>query len=295
MPLPRHILAPAFCRRQLGLSYAFMIGIMVYFATFAIAAEAVLSMTSFTWDKNMQSQVTIEIPAMDDEASTSQADRVTQILTALHALPGVGKATVMPDEETARLLKPWIGQPELLKELPVPTLIEVERKGHLPVTDIQKALKNIASDVRIEDHAAWIGGLAGLADGLSALAWLIIVLSGVTLVLAVGLLCRTIMATEHEAIALLHVMGADDGDIARHFQFHARHKALPAAFTGFGLAIVSAVPFLFLLRHFMDLFVMQAAHWLMLGVLILLAPLAAIGIAALTARFSALRLLREMP
>ncbi len=294
MALPRHIFAPAFRQRQLGWSYALMIGIMVYFATFAVAGEAVLSMTSFTWDKNMANRVTIEIPAVDDESSTPQADRVKQTLSTLKGMPAIASATSMPEEETARLLKPWIGQADLLKELPVPALIEVERKNSISAADIQNALKGVVGDVRVEDHAVWMSGLISLTHGLSVLAGLIIVLTGITLILTVGLLCRTVMAAEHEAIGLLHTMGANDKDIAQHFQFHARHAAIPAAFTGFGLAIITAGPLIFLLRYFIDLVVLQPTHWFALLLLMLLAPLSAIWITAMTARASAFRYLQSL-
>src|SRR5271154_7021430 len=117
MPLPRHVFAPAFRHRRLGWFFALLVGIMVYLASFATAAEATLSMMTVTWDRDMESRLTVEIPAVDDEASTPQPERVAQVLAVLRAMPGVERATPLSEDETARLLKPWIKQPELLKEL----------------------------------------------------------------------------------------------------------------------------------------------------------------------------------
>lgn len=111
MPLPRHVFAPAFRHRRLGWFFALLVGIMVYLASFATAGEAALSAATFTWDKNMESRLTVEIPPVGDEASVSQPDRIQKVLAALKTLPGVESADVVPDEETTRLLKPWISSP----------------------------------------------------------------------------------------------------------------------------------------------------------------------------------------
>ena len=297
MALPSHIFTPAFRHRRLGWFFAALVGIMVYLATFATATEAALSIITFTWDKGMESRLTVEIPAVDDESSVAQPERVRQVLAVLHAMPDVANAVAVPDDETLRLLKPWIGQPELLRQLPVPTLVDVERKsgGDLTAEDIQSRLKGIASDVRVDDHAAWLEDLANLVRGLSIMAGLIVLLTGVTLVITVSLLCRAVMATEHEAISLLHVMGAADEDIARHFQTHARRIAEMASFSGFILGLGSAGLLLSLLRRFVDLSAPPPAHWFALGLTVLAVPLAATAIAAFSARLSVMRSLHGMP
>jgi cell division transport system permease protein len=137
--------------------------------------------------------------------------------------------------------------------------------------------------------------MANLAQGLTVMGALIISLTTATLILIVSLLCNTIMATEHESIALLHIMGAKDSEIARHFQFHARRMALPAALTGFLLALATVGPLFFFFRRFADLSAMRPMHWAGLGVAVVLVPVAAVVIAAVSARLSALRSLREMP
>lgn len=184
----------------------------------------------------------------------------------------------------------------MLQALPIPTLIDVTRRsGNLSAADVENTLKAVVSDARVDDHAAWLGDLAHLVRGLSAMAGLIVLLTTVTLILTVSLLCRAIMATEHEAIALLHTMGAEDNDIALHFQFHARRMALPASFAGFALAVSSVGLLLFSVRHLIDLSLMQPLHWIGLGCSVLIVPLAAILIAAYAARLSVLRLLHGMP
>lgn len=297
MPLPHNIFAPAFRRRHPNRMFVLMIGIMVYLATFVAVTEAALSAATFTWDASMASRMTAEIPAASDESSTPQAERVRQALAILRAMPGVAWAQPAPDDEAARLLKPWIDTPELLKALPLPTLIDIERApgSTLTARDAAERLKVTIADARVDDHATWLGDIERFARGLGAMGGMIIFLTGTALAAAVGLMCRVLMASERETIALLHAIGAEDDEIAAHFQFHAKITARPAAFAGFALALPSAGILLFFLRHFADPSVLQPLHWLGLGVAVLLVPLAAIWIAAQTARRAALKLLQAMP
>jgi len=297
MSLPRHIFAPAFRHQKLSWFFAALVGVMVYVATFAMAAEATLSAMTVTWDKGMETRMTIEIPAVDDESGRPQADRIQQTIAVLRAMPDIVSIRAVPEDETLTLLKPWISQPELLKALPIPALIDIERKdgSQLTVADIQNHLKTVVEDVRVDDHAAWVANISHLVSGLSIMAALMIILTAITLVIAVSLICRAIMATERETISLLHTIGAEDRDIARHFQFHAKRLATPASWIGFALALASTAVLLFFLRNMADASLLQPLHWVILLVTTLVVPLAAITIAALAARVSTLKLLYTMP
>lgn len=297
MALPRSLFAPSFRYQHLSWFFVALVGIMVYVATFATATEATLSAITMTWNIGAQSRLTVEIPATEDEATQSQADRVKQALDILHAMPGLKQVTPLPDDEAAKLLKPWINQPELLKAIALPTLIDVERKSDSDVNAaiIQEKLKPVADDIRVDDHASWLADIKHLVNGLAVMAGLMIILTAITLIIAISLICRAIMATERETISLLHIIGAEDDVIAKNFQFHAQRLAGRAAWASFALALLSVAVLLFFLRRFADLTLLQPLHWAGLGLSILIVPLAAIAIAAFSARLSALKLLRAMP
>lgn len=297
MALPRALFSPAFRYQHLSWFFIALVGIMVYVATFATATEATLSAITLTWDMSAQSRSTVEIPAVEDESTVSQADRIKQTLDILHAIPGITAVKSLPDDEAARLLKPWINQPELLKAIALPTLIDIEKTpdSNLTSGDIQDKLKVVASDIRVDDHASWLADMKHLVNGLSLMAGLMILLTALTLIIAVSLICRAIMATERETISLLHIIGADDDVIAHNFQSHAQQLALRAALTGFTLALISVAILLFFLRRFADPALLQPLHWASLAASILVVPLAAVWIAATSARLSVLKILRAMP
>src|ERR1700722_17839029 len=118
------LFAPSFRHQKLGWLFIAIVMIMVYIATFAMAAEAALSSVTLSRNQGLANHLTIEIPAVEDESSTPQAARIKQAVAVLHAVPDVINVRPVPEEETERLLQPWIAEPELLKKLPLPALID---------------------------------------------------------------------------------------------------------------------------------------------------------------------------
>ena len=182
-------------------------------------------------------------------------------------MPEVANVQVLSDAQTHELLKPWINQAELLKSLPVPTLIDIDRKAgvSLSAQDLRDRLKPVANTIQVDDHAVWLADLVRVVRGLMIIAGIVIALTLVAVVFAVSLLCRVVVATEHETIALLHVMGAEDDDVARHFQYHAGRLSLPAALCGYAFGIVSAGALVFFLHNFADTSFLAWQHWTILG------------------------------
>jgi cell division transport system permease protein len=288
---------PAFRHQKLGWLFVAIVGIMVYIATFAMAAEAALSSVSLSRNQGIANHLTIEIPAVDDESTQPQDERVKQAVAVLKAVPDLDDVRAIPEDETARLLEPWITDPELLRKLPLPALIDVERHGasSISVDALQEKLRAVVGNAKVDDHAAWMVDVAHLVHSLAILAAFMIALTGVALITAIGLICRAVMATERDTIELLHVMGALDSNIARHFQYQALRLSWPAAVGGFICAVLSLIVLLFFLRHVIDISSLHAGRWFALGSLVILVPLAAVQAAALSARFSVLKLLQSFP
>ncbi|MFX8930110.1 hypothetical protein ABTN05_20665, partial [Acinetobacter baumannii] len=80
----------------------------------------------------------------------------------------------LPEDEARALLEPWIGSGNLLKTLPIPSLIDFVRKkdGRLDADDIQQQFRTVARDIHVDDHGEGLAGLARLSRGFSALGYL---------------------------------------------------------------------------------------------------------------------------
>ncbi len=297
MSLPRHLFTPSFRHQHLGRSLGAIVGIMVFIASFAVAAEAVLLTASYLWGRNLETRMTVEIPAVGDEATLPQLERIRQALATLHAIPEVAQATALSDDDVSRLLEPWFAQPELLKALPLPTLIDIERKPgtELSAKQVSLALRSAVSDARVNDHGTWTKDVWRLVRGLMILGGMTIALTAIALVVAVNLICRTVIATERDTISLLHLLGAHNTDIARHFQFQAMVIVIRSAAVGFGIALAIISGLLLCTRNIADLSTLQWGHWFGVGFAAVLVPLCATVIATVAARLSVMRLIRTFP
>ena len=297
MPLPRNLFTPIFRHQHLGRSFAAIVGIMVFIASFATAAESALLTQGYLWGRTVETRITVEIPAVGDETAVPQAERVKQAISVLRGLPDMGLVMPLSDEEVARLLQPWFDQPELLKALPLPTLIDIERKpgATLTTTKIQEALRGAVADARVDDHGAWTQDVWRLVKGLSLLGGVTIILMGLTLIVTVSLICRAVVAAEHDTISLLHLLGAKDIDIARHFQTQAQRLSFRAAGIGFTAAGAIAGCLLFIAHPLAELSTLHIGHWVQLVASVLLIPVGAILLSSLTVRVSVMRLIKSFP
>ncbi len=294
MSLPRHLFTPAFRHQHLGRSFGAIVGIVVFIASFATVAEAVLLTAGHLWERSATSTLTVQIPALGDEAAMPQADRIKQAASILRSMPGVSRVALLSDTEVRRLLEPWFSKPDMLKVLPLPSLIDIERKpgAKLSAGDIQKALKNSISDARVDDHGIWEKDVGRLVSGLTILGGLMILLTGLSLIITVSLICRAVMASERDTITLLHLIGTDDKDIASHFEMQAMHISSRAAATGFLAALAALAVLLFATRSLADFSPLRFEHWMALSFAALLVPFCAVFIATATARISIMRLIK---
>lgn len=295
MPLPRDLFAPSFRRQRASSLFAVIVGFMVFAATLAVSGQALLSLLTLTWDKDMQSRMTVEIPAAEDETSSSQEERIGQILSLLKVMPGVTKVTRLGEGDVAGLIKPWIKDEKLLKALPLPTLIDVEH-GDTPLSadTVHDRLTSIVRDVRVSDHASWLSDLAALKHGLVIVGGVVALLAALTLATTVSLFCRAVMSGEQSTMTLLNVIGSTDHDIIQHFQSLAMRLSWPAALIGFILATPVITLFLYFGRQMADLHGFGPMEWAILAVAAVTVPMLAVGIAGLSARLSVTNLLREM-
>lgn len=295
MSLPRQLFTPAFRTHHLGRSFATIVGIMVFIATFATVVEAGLYALGARWGESMESRITVEIPAVGDESSMPQAERVRQAIAVLRAESDVGMVMPLSDDEVEQLLRPWFNQPSLLRALPLPTLIDVERKPgtSLSVERLQEEVRKVVSDAQVSDHGAWTQDVWRLVRGLGLVGGLMIFLSAAALTVAVSLLCRAVMASEHETIALLHMLGAADADIAAHFKAQAESLSWRAAAIGCAVAVVIAAALMLATRHIANYASLTPAQWAALATAAATVPIAAIFLTSLTTRRSVLALLRR--
>ncbi len=296
MNLPENLFSTAFRQQKLGLMLSILIGIMVYLGSLAMAAQATLARTSFVWGHDLQNKLTMELLARANETPQDREARAQKALTFLRQRPEIRSVKLLPEQETAKLLKPWIEDEELLSALALPRLIDVETNlgRKMDAKALGESLKPLVGEVRFHRHEQGMAELLGFLKGLGALAGLMLVLTGFALVAIIWIICRAAMAVQHDTLELLHYMGGSDAVVASHFQEHVRRLSFSSAMAGFVLAFLTVAGLAFLLGSLGGLSLVAPVSWLTILGVMAVVPLAALGLAVLTARLSVRRLLRRL-
>ncbi len=270
-----------------------IIALMVYFAAMGGVGLISLGEALSRWDASLAGTLTLQIPP-----DTSQP-RIDMALGALRQTKGVVSARLLPPEETANLLQPWLGNNVAIADLPLPQLIDVRVDPRMTIayTMLRSQLASVIPGSRLDNSPSWVGGARDFAlriedvitAGVAAIAALIITIIIFT--------ARIGLAIHRSVIELLHLLGAQDAYIARQFQIHALSLGLRGGFIG---AIVAALTVAFLepAAHMLALPVPIAAYGIFdwrVWLLLIAACLMAGGIAMVTARITVLRQLARMP
>jgi cell division transport system permease protein len=205
----------------------------------ALAILALLATRSITdrWHDALAVAMTVEIEPRDAPDARSAA-----ALAILRETPGIARAEPIARERVAAMLAPWLGGEAAARDLPLPILIDVTpRQGAaLDLAALQARLAAALPGVRVDDHRAWrdtIEHSARLANRFSLLALLSIAAAALA---AIVFATRARIAIHREQIAILHLMGALDGSIAREFGRDAWWRAALGALGGGVMAIIAA-------------------------------------------------------
>lgn len=272
---------------------------MVFLSAVALAAVFILNGLIVSWDRDVAGTLTVEITAAPGEAAESAErtrTRVEQALRILENTPGIARARALTQEQLVTLLAPWLGSSDLLKELPLPALLDVtlEPDSAVDLAGLSNKLAHAVPGASLDDHRIWLARLIRLSRAIEWLALAIVVLIGGVTSATVYFATSTAMAVHREVIEVLHLIGAADGYIAG--QFAAR--ALYLGFKGGTIGLCLTLPVIIgigvgterLEGGFLADLSMPLGGWVSLVML----PLAAALLAGLTARAAVHRTLAKM-
>ncbi|HIJ38481.1 MAG TPA: cell division protein [Rhodospirillaceae bacterium] len=272
---------------------------MVFLSAVALAGAFILSTLIARWDRDVSGTLTVEIAAAPGEASLS-GDRtrakVEQTLRILESTPGVARARALTQEQLVNLLAPWLGNSDLLRELPLPALLDVtlSQDVNVDLAALSKTLAQSVPGASLDDHRIWLARLIRLSRAIQWLAVSIVVLIGVVTSATVYFATRTAMAVHHDVIEVLHLIGAADSYIARQFADRALLLGLKGGLFGLGLTIPVVAMINFGTEQMEGGFLADLSLPLLGWVCVLLLPLVAALLAMLTARAAVYRSLAQM-
>lgn len=275
-----------------------LVAVMVYLAALALVSAMAMSKIVTRWDHGLSGQITVQLPVSESDLSKAEIEiRRENVLKLLSQSPGVLSASHIGAVETAALLEPWLGRSSGFSELPLPDLIAVEIDQYDPPNTaiLTARLIEIVPGATIDDHQRWLGNLLNLARSIEIVAALVVLLVGLSAVIMVVFVTRMGLAVHYQIVELLHLIGAQDGYIAREFQFHSLKLGFFGGLVGVALAAVTIFGIGKLLGQadtaLLPALTLQPLEWAVLGVL----PFASALVAMLTARLTVLRTLSRIP
>jgi len=267
----------------------FAAGAMAFLAVFALALSLASGRLAARWSEELARSSTIRISAPAEE----RAAQTEAVLRILQATPGVAQARAIPAEEAAALLEPWFGPNLPLDTLPVPQLIEVveESTGFDP-QGLRLRLTAEVPGAVLDDHTRWRAPLVQAASRLRILGLLSILLIGATTAAMITLAAQAALAANAQVIAVLRLVGAQDGYIAQAFVRRFTLRALSGAGIGvaFGLFAVWLLPSAQEAGGFLTGLGYRGWHWM----LPLVIPVLGAGVAFVATSAAARRVLREL-
>lgn len=274
---------------------AIMVGLMVIAAAGALA----LGNIGRTAASDLSGGITVQIVEARAEVRAREAARAVALL---RTQPGVTGVELVPQGELEALVEPWLGRPDAAEQdadgaLPVPALIDARLSGPVDPARLARLRDSLRREVpaaRVDAQSTWLRPVFGAIGSLAWLALALIALLALATGAAVLLAARTALGNNRATIEIVHLLGGTDAQIARIFQRSTALDATGGSIAGFAAAAVVVV---LLGRTFGAL---QAGivtggtlGWVDWAVLALI-PVAAVGLATVTARWTVMRALKGM-
>jgi cell division transport system permease protein len=215
-----------------------MMAMMVFLATLTLTGTLVLDNLLSRWNRDIKGTLTVQVIPNDASPKVNQ-DRVKKTVEILEETSGVVRARVLETKELVSLIKPWLGDNDLIADLPLPSLIDVTIKEDTPpdLEALSTRLKAQVPGASVDDHRVWLARVIRLADGLQILAHAVMVLVAGCGAIIVIFATRTGLAIHRQSIEILHMVGARDFYIARQYALRALWLGGQGAVIGFGVSV----------------------------------------------------------
>ncbi len=271
-----------------------VIAILIALVVLAAAGGLALRNLAETARADLAAAVTVQvIEANPDLRST----RARDIAALLAEAPLVQSVRVVPEEELAALLEPWLGAGATNADVPIPALIDVEltrRASPAEIARIADLLDTSGPGLRVDAQSEWLRPVSNALAALQYLALGLIVLVALANAAAVWLAARNAFATHRDTVEIIHLLGGTDHQITRIFQRAVLREAMFGAVLG---AAIGAAAVWLLGQQFAALDSgmvtgggFALADWLILAAI----PLAGVGLALVTARITIALALKAM-
>ncbi len=212
-------------------------------AALALGAAIAAAALAERWHGAASEAVTVQV---SDPAGklASGTPRIDAALRLVRAAPGVEEATPMQDGRLAELLRPWLGPAAEQLALPLPAIIEVRPHDEdWDPASLRAQLAEAVPGTTVETQGRLVTRLRALARGVQALGAVAVLIATGIAACVVVMATRATLAARRDAVEILHLLGADDRQIASRFARRAAARVAAGAVLGTatGAAVLAAL------------------------------------------------------
>jgi cell division transport system permease protein len=233
-----------------GTALVAVVAIMTFLAALTTGAVVLVMKSASEWQSEIAREMTIQVRPVPNRNVDTE---VAKAVAVARAANGVAEVRPYTQQESARLLEPWLGSGLTLDDLPVPRLIVVRvqdgREPDLPA--LRDELTRQVAGATLDDHRSWVERMQAMAKSAVTVGLTMLGLMLIAMILSVTFATRGAMATNRTTVEVLHFVGARDRYIARQFQRHFLLLGLKGGLIGGGIAIALFVLAQFTVERFM--------------------------------------------
>jgi len=213
-----------------------IIAIMTFLASLTTGVVMLVRAAANEWQADVAREFTIQIRPV---AGHDIEMEVVKAAVIARASAGIAEVRPYSKEETTRLLEPWLGSGLQIDDLPVPRLIVVRiTPGAAPdLAQLRQTLAEQIPGVSLDDHRGFVDRMRAMTRAVVVLGIGVLLLVLAATVLSLAFSTRAAIATNRPVIEVLHLIGAKDSFIARHFQQHFLRLGLEGGLIGSGSAV----------------------------------------------------------
>jgi cell division transport system permease protein len=270
----------------------FVVAVLCFLACLTAMGVLAADRAAAGWTGQLTGEATVIVRPRGGETPDAAAARAAE---ALAETTGVAEARALEPAKAYDLIRPWLGDVSDLEDLPVPRLVAVtlDRRHPANAKQLNAALQSQNIDATVDDHSVWIKDIQRAGGVVRWLGTLVFLLIAAAAAAVVAFATRAGLAARKDVVEVLHLAGAEDGFVARLFQFRFARVAGLAGLIGAGAALALGVG-LRIAGGPDGLTPALPLAWSDLAAVIP-CPLLAALVAAIAAQVTAMRLIRDMP
>jgi cell division transport system permease protein len=272
--------------------------VMCYLACLAAGGLMLINRSVDAWKSDLAREVTVQIREIDGRDMEQEIAKAESILKST---AGVLDVKVLSEADAIALLEPWLGNIGGVGDLPIPRLITVTIDPAAP-PDLEALEKSLAAEIpgaSLDTHKRWQSELTRMASVLTSIALAILGLIGFCAIAIVVFATRSALEANREVVAVLHLVGARDGFIARQVWGRFLKTGLTAGLIGLVLGLatffvaLNAAPesFSAIDREYLTF---DSGHFWGNYAALAAVPLVATIISLITSRMTLLRILKDL-